>query len=261
MSSRFSLIPGLHPSGYAREILFKVKADTLPIQPIEIAESLGLITDEKEFPDDRYDGLFMRIGEQGLIAVNKRISYESRKRFTYAHELGHATIKGHSDLEHRCTPRDIFRFNCVNKKEREANEFASELLMPTKFFLEDIKKREFNFATLEELAECKYETSLTATAIRFVKETLERCAVILVVNGIVEWGVKSSSFRFEIKTRKPVSENTFAWDYFNGGHQLDGKPERVLSNAWLNTSNPNSLVYESSKSFGNLGMVLTLLWL
>ncbi|MFA5881760.1 MAG: ImmA/IrrE family metallo-endopeptidase [Eubacteriales bacterium] len=259
MSNWFNSDPKLTPVGYAREVLSIVKADKLPIDPIEIAQKQGITIDEREFPDDQIEGFYMKHGNEGLIAINSLIDYEPRKRFTCAHELGHANIKGHSDIEHRCSKRDIFTFNSTNKKETEANEFASELLIPTHFFLEDVKRRKLSFNTLEELADEKYSTSLTSMAIRFVKDSPERCAVVLTEDGIVKWAVKSKSFRLEVKTRLQVSPNTFAWDFFNEGKKLDGKVERVLSNAWLNTRNPNGLVFESSKSYENYGSVLTLL--
>lgn len=53
----------------------------------------------------------------------------SRQRFTVAHELGHLLL--HPDKKIPEGGRILFRNGSYSPQEREANAFASELLMPT----------------------------------------------------------------------------------------------------------------------------------
>lgn len=70
---------------------------------------------------DEFDGVSL-ITDKGnhLIVINKNMSND-RIRFSLAHELGHAVM-------HQCV--DFF-IPGIRDKEKEANRFASELLMPS----------------------------------------------------------------------------------------------------------------------------------
>ena len=96
------------------------------------------------------------------IFVNK---YENkrRQRFTIAHELGHFIFhKNNKSLE-----KDLifFRDETNNKEEREANDFASELLMPEKMVKAYIKE---GYNTIQLLAD-KFDLSTSAVRYRVYK--------------------------------------------------------------------------------------------
>ena len=241
----WSLKPRSAPEEYAREILLQLKINSLPIDPQKIAQQLGISADEGELPFD-LDGMFVREGDIEIIAINQNIKYLTRTKFSYAHE-------------HRCHKKDIAGHRNINPKESEANAFAAELMMPYKFFADDVKHRSFSFETLDELAEEKYVTSLTATAIRFVSLTQEPCSVVLVDNNKILWGYSSKTFYRRIKTKKEVTNERFAYDFFNSGAVLTGETNEVLARAWVETSNPDLTLLESSRSFSDLEVVLTLL--
>ena len=86
------------------------------------------------------DGKIIFGKNKTVIKVNSLIPYEHRKRFAIAHEIGHLIM--HKDYE---LPEDTFEnLNIVEgmenalkngKQELEANEFASELLMPERLFI------------------------------------------------------------------------------------------------------------------------------
>lgn len=85
-----------------------------------------------------------------------------RQRFTIAHELGHY-LCGH-DLSEQIID-DVF--DKPTDKEREANMFAAELLMPYDFLKEDIKA----IKSIPELAK-HYEVSEQAMSIRLLETGL-----------------------------------------------------------------------------------------
>ncbi len=91
----------------------------------------------KHFPDDDVDGicLFLKTaGKSPKIILNANLP-QTRQRFTLAHELGHIIIPWHcgniidetEDEEHRSNSAATMEYW---RYEREANRFASEVLMP-----------------------------------------------------------------------------------------------------------------------------------
>lgn len=76
------------------------------------------------------------------IFINDTISYEKRKRFTIAHELGHVFIPWHGDVTIPCQTDNYTTDKKLDIQEREANIFASELLMPSNWVKEKVLEYE-----------------------------------------------------------------------------------------------------------------------
>lgn len=105
-------------ANYNRKMLGISKDE--PIKNIvNLIESHGIIVYELD-EDEKFDGVSF-ITDKGypLIIINKNFSND-RKRFTLAHELGHILLHNENNF-----PISTFR-----DREKEANEFASEFLMP-----------------------------------------------------------------------------------------------------------------------------------
>lgn len=67
----------------------------------------------------------------GAIIVRDSIREPGRKNFTVAHEIGHFVLPGHDKADLVCTSTEVGNWSDSAKEfEREANEFAAELLMP-----------------------------------------------------------------------------------------------------------------------------------
>ena len=67
----------------------------------------------------------------GAIIVRDSIREPGRKNFTVAHEIGHCVLPGHDKADLVCTSTEVGNWSDSAKEfEREANEFAAELLMP-----------------------------------------------------------------------------------------------------------------------------------
>lgn len=108
-------------ANYNRKIL-KLKKDE-PVKDIcQLIESHGIIIYEMSALE-KFDGIsFFTDKGFPVIVINKSFSND-RKRFTIAHELGHILLHNESNF-----PVSEFRDDKI--KEKEANEFASEFLMP-----------------------------------------------------------------------------------------------------------------------------------
>lgn len=92
--------------------------------------------------------------EYAVIAINENHGW-FRKRFTIAHEIGHFLL----DHKKSSIPTKI--------KEREADIFAAELLLPKKFLSSDCKKK----LNLKELKE-RYRVNGSAVYIKMQNDRL-----------------------------------------------------------------------------------------
>ncbi len=110
---------GGSPARVAEALRFAWKIPSGPIKDLfSIVENNGIIIIHFDFQNNTLDGFFMNDGCP-CIVINSGFPMD-RQRFTLCHELGHLIM-------HDYPSDDI---------EKEANQFASEFLMPT----QDIKK-------------------------------------------------------------------------------------------------------------------------
>lgn len=119
----------------ADHLLKRTKTTRAPIEVEKVASAIGLKVEYYPFPDE-ISGLLKK--ELGVIGINSTQN-ERRQRFTLAHEIGHYVL-GHeiirgSDLV------DGANTDTSSPNEREANYFASVLLMPGDFVRKEVKKK------------------------------------------------------------------------------------------------------------------------
>lgn len=120
--------------------------------------------------DDEISGAIIRTSGQVVIAVNPA-HHLNRQRFTIAHELGHYFL--HEGMERhvdqkdfRVAWRDANSSKAINWQEIQANRFAAELLMPTRFVVQDLDSVDnIDIHTVALLAS-KYVVSPDAMKIR-----------------------------------------------------------------------------------------------
>jgi Zn-dependent peptidase ImmA (M78 family) len=93
----------------------------------------------------------------------------SRTRFTLAHELGHYYIDAHRNLLKKgyslSYDKDLSYFS-NDPVEKEANHFATNLLMPKNRFVNDINSQEVGINAVKNLSQ-QYKTSITSTIIQY----------------------------------------------------------------------------------------------
>jgi Zn-dependent peptidase ImmA (M78 family) len=118
------------PRKAAEDVLHMHWDGALPIRVDDIARRMGLQVIKRTSPEFQYSGYFRDASnsEHGipLIEFNGYDSF-TRQRFTIAHELGHYVLR------HGTSPRDYpnsFTTGTKDPRERAANQFAAEILMP-----------------------------------------------------------------------------------------------------------------------------------
>lgn len=128
--------------GNHKEVLTEIELNTdeYSINVDKIIEKLGISVEETFF--DSHSGKYDADNHTMYINI---LESEQRQRFTKSHELGHFIFKHEGISEREQAP-------VANAKERAANQFAAELLMPPKLIVKAIEKMSADFSmTWEEL--------------------------------------------------------------------------------------------------------------
>ncbi len=136
-----------------------IKEAPIPVERVANLFSLEVVYYPK-FPDS-VSGTIIKDEDLHAIGINQNHP-EVRQRFTIAHEIGHY-IMGHDENK---ILDDTFDKN--TDKEREANKFASELLMPYDLLKSDIEQKAQDIPSLAK----KYEVSEQAMSIRLLETSL-----------------------------------------------------------------------------------------
>lgn len=123
----------------AHQVLGMVGVTAPPVDVERIAAFLGFTVIPFDFPDNVSGVTFIETGVKsiGVNAGQARV----RQRFSIAHELGHY-LSGHEAYDEsqiRVEGRPDY-MSPHNRQEIEANEFASELLMPKEFLERDLRR-------------------------------------------------------------------------------------------------------------------------
>ena len=109
--------------------------DGFAVEPVGIANHLGVQVREAKFDRDIAGALFLEAGVDPKMVVNRRHSF-LRRRFTCAIELGHyVRMSAETNEYKRVDLRDGFEEVGGESNDEYAREFAESLLMPR----EDVK--------------------------------------------------------------------------------------------------------------------------
>lgn len=250
------------PQDEATSLLEDMGIKELPIVPEEICRKLMIHYSEDPLKDlDGFLILHPRSGK-GIICVNSLVSEQGRKNFTIAHEFGHWCMDSFEQNAFFC-PRDVIESfkPTIKPMELRANEFAAEFLMPQFIYQPLVDARAPGWDEIKELAVLS-QTTLTATAIRFMGLTDEACCLIVSQAGRIAWFRKSRDFRPYVQMdNRLLSPGTVAHAIFQGDMPLD-RFEDVKADNWVSGRgvNPYTEILEWSLPLNSYGHVLTLLY-
>ena len=168
------------------------------------------------------------------LGKNKAKKYArkyARTRFTIAHELGHFYIDAHRNLLKNgyslSYDKELTYFSNV-LVEKEANHFATNLLMPKERFTDDINLHGLGIEAVKILAD-KYKTSRTSTAIQYMNLAEQPCSLLF-------W---DSSRKFK---RKNYSESCFNLikKFSKGFHINESIENEIFTGFDSFNANPNT---------------------
>jgi hypothetical protein len=215
----------------------------------------------KEVDSQDFEGVLVCRADRskGIIAVNRNIREEGRKRFAICHEIGHFVLPGHGIDGCICHSEDIESWRKdAPEYEIEANEFASELLLPYRAVAPLVKKDKATVGLAKDIAK-RFGTSLTAACLKSVEVTEENCAFVYSVDGSIKWFRRNENFWLMIR-RGQLSDRTFAAQLFRESltRERDGA---VPANAWVEDEHLSSdaKIWEESLFMPNYNGTITLL--
>lgn len=203
-----------------------------------------------------------------LDRVKERNS--TRARFTFAHELGHYFID-----EHRLAlirGQSLYyqpnsHLTAKNLLEREANSFASRLLMPN-FLFEKILYLTSIPDGLEGILYLKevFQTSIPSTSIRFIEYNISKCVVFVWdrIDGHLKWHTTSSFFKSlngkQINNCLSLKKGSPTLNAFNNTEIQRG--ETVINNFFNIDNNEfkNFQIMEEALLMGEYG-IITMIYL
>jgi 8-oxo-dGTP pyrophosphatase MutT (NUDIX family) len=132
------------------------------------------------------------------ILYNPSISSSGRINFTIAHELGHYLVhRRRQAAGFECGAQRVLGYDPDKARqeiEREADRFASYLLMPLDDYREQVRGAEMTLDVLRLCAD-RYGVSLTAAALKWIEHTEECAVVVVATNGFVLWCQRSDAAR------------------------------------------------------------------
>lgn len=164
----------------------------------------------KRFPDPilkvakadlpSFEGALSPLEKKGgwAILYNPTIRSGGRINYTLGHELGHYFAhRAVVPTGFECGQRDVLGIAARAEhrlREREADEFASYLLMPLDDFRKQVAGVPMSIDLLKHLAD-RYDVSFTAAALKWLEST-ELCATVVVAtNGFINWCSRSDVAR------------------------------------------------------------------
>jgi len=256
----------------AQELLADCGLDEITDIPMDLfVAGLDAILIEEELK--HCDGKIVFGNSKAVIKVNSQIQFAERKRFVVAHEIGHMILHRNMKL-----PDDVFsNFNIISgmenamkngKQELEANEFASELLMPDHLFIKEAGKKKFSPLLIKQLAE-RFKTSLTATVFKYLQADLHPICIVFIENGRVKYWKKSDQLKvwFGDHTRLAPPSDSVAMEYIENDYafvySLEEKAQEIKKSTWFNLNDydvEDSDFYEYCIPTKRYKTILSIIW-
>lgn len=214
-----------------------------------------------------FDGLLQQLNGRFHIYINLdkvRFATSTRSRFTFGHELGHYFLEEHRyALLGGRTPghASVTDFTSRNPVELEADYFACSLLMPETRFRRDCRGQPISAELFKQLA-ATYQTSITATLLRYVYLGGHPVVVVCSQRGLIKWHWSSPDFAFPYLKSGKVSNKTATGEYYATG-KCYSMPEEVFAEHWFmyTRAEPNTIrLQEQCFYYPSMQSVFTVIW-
>lgn len=170
---------------------------------------------------------------RAIISINED-AIPSRKRFSLAHEIGHWEWDRGKVL--RCKKEDISgsrgRSGGISR-ERMANKFAAELLMPGGMLKTALREfRKFDMYVVRQLAS-EFNVSQTAMAYRLVELDHEPCMLVAHGPNGRRWFVRSKSLARRWFPGDALDSQSSAYDILHGQAEDDRFMSTIEADTWF----------------------------
>lgn len=226
----------------AIEIITSFSQVRYPVDLEHICKELGIKV-KKNRPLDK-DGYLVCQNGKKVILVNGRIANRHRQNFIIAHELGHFLL--HRDQLYSCDHvSEIARLNINNQfQEKEANAFASELLIPHDELLKQMPIAAVTFSDIFRIADF-FDVSVTHAAMQAVMSSNAESEVLICYEGQKrKWFMSANSYTYPRMVPNYCPVNLVTSNF-----------ETDITGAWTSLYH-GSVHQEIFNSYGNQHLVL-----
>ena len=224
----------INPANKARQILDLYGiTDIANLNLEDLAYARNAIIEETDSLNA--DGRTIFGERYALITINKNIEYVGKKRFTIAHELGHVEL--HKNVQPLFLDNDnTLEYFKKGHQETEANEFASELLMPKNLFLKECEGKKFSPDLLRTLSE-KFKTSITSTVYKYFEIGPHPICLFYSYNNQVRYWKRPEDYSHFIidRTKLAPPEDSVAAEFFmkNKIYSKDQSKQQIWKSTWF----------------------------
>lgn len=248
----------------ARTVLAECGLDDPTELPIgDIILGRGAFYEER--PLQGKEGEIVSVAGRSIITVNSDIRYQTKKRFAAAHELGHYEM--HRDLVpiNFDTELDLINWYKAGPHETEANEFASEFLMPSEQFYKECRAKRFGPQVIEHLAG-RFQVSKTATILKFVNRGNHPVCIVYCKDNKLKWWKRSHDFRYfpEFSFDQHPPTGSVAFEIFTKGkfYTNDEAKQQIWKSDWfkMRDEEPDSIFYEYCLHAKSLNYTISIIW-
>lgn len=231
----------------AEILITRAGIESLPVDLAVVSRYLNVLVEDSPL-EEGLDGCLITDGQIGGILISTLVQNAKRRRFTWAHELGHYVLHKHVRLwkDHARDVGSPF----AQEAEADANAFASGLLMPRSLLQNDISSKEPSFAIVDMITKA-CDVSFVAAALRLVKVSDWPCALVSVRSGKVEWYMGSDEFEWFIQPERTVHPSSTAAVVTDVSHA--SKDGLVLpARMWVgDAADEEAEIYEQSRRIGD----------
>jgi transcriptional regulator with XRE-family HTH domain len=245
------------PMEYAQYIIRRYKLINLPINPMELAEHLGIhIVVSSETLD--FEGVLYKCGEKPMIVLNGSIQYERRRKFTVAMLIGHLVMPWHvKEVFYR--EKDKRSLEIENTLEIEAREFAAALILPPTMLKEDFKNLIPGLESFEKLAYNKYDSSLIVIAQKYVQSHSKTTALITSDKGKI---TRVYGGHFSYKLTDQIMPGSMAMSLLETPpNEREIRRGLVTVDSWSKEIGNKTKIFEESLLDPKFGVIVTFLTL
>jgi Zn-dependent peptidase ImmA (M78 family) len=207
------------------------------------------------------DGRIVREGNAAIVTINNALKFDGQKRFVIAHELAHFFLHPKTRQIETIDAEQINNWSEKQEiEEYEANLFAAELLMPEFLFAPRIKGKKPSFDLVESLIE-EFHTTFTATAVQYVFNTTEECAIVSSAQRQRLWFILSHGFSFQMLEESDIHGCSCAAEV--SANKRSCKSSQIEAGYWLEgfRGDHKSCITEDARFFPTLKRSLSLLWI
>ena len=221
----------------------------LPPAPVTWGGAEGALVSNPENPS-----------EWGIFYNDK--ARPERQRFTVAHELGHFVLHREIQAKFNCDKENVYTgADTLKQIEREADEFASNLLMPGDLLRKRITGKRIDFHLLGELAK-EFGVSLEAMCIRLIKFTEQRAVLVHWDYGFMKYQWRSqSAIRTRVRLRSTDDPQEPLPDTLAADEDIVQEWDGIQMPAyhWCSSEPPGITLREMKHSYPGGNRVLSLL--